>query len=336
MNIKEVAKMANVSVATVSRVINNNPKVKISTKEKINDIIKQFNYIPNSFAVKLSKRVSERVIGIIVPDVSNVFFSEMVDSISKRASEENFTLLLCNTEENPEKEKKFIELMLDYRVKGLIFIPSKNKSENIDFYIKEFKSQDIPIVLLDRELENLDLDGVFLNNFETSYLIASELFKKRDFVYYISGPLDIQSSVQRYLGFKKSVADFNISLGKYAEKIGDFKFQSGYELGTEILKKHKEEQLTVYLANNSMALGFLKAMKENRHGIKTITLAIFEISEILEILLDDENFITCQIPNKNMAKSAFEILLEKIEKNTSNDSGKKKIYFSPLVINKLK
>lgn len=333
MTIREIAKLAEVSVATVSRVINNNLKVKEGTRKKINKIIEEYNYIPNSNAVKLSKKNNEEVIGLIVPDIGNIFFAEMVEVISNKAEEKKFILLLCNTNEEPEKEAKFLKLLLEYRVKGVIYIPSKYKNIEALSEVGEVERQNIPIILLDREMDGLDIGGVFLDNFQTSYTISKELFQlKIEEIHYLSGPLDTHSGLDRYLGFKKAAEETKI---RYKLEVGDFKFESGYKFGSKILKNYEGEDLTIFIANNSMALGFLKALKRSPKKIERVVIAIFEISEILDIILDSKNYIACKMPNKNMAELAFEMLIKKIENKNYENLKNKKIYYNPLIINKL-
>lgn len=333
MTIREIAKLAEVSVATVSRVINNDAKVKEVTRKKINNIIKEYNYTPNSNAVKLSKKNNEKVIGLIVPDIGNSFFAEMVDIISSKAGEEEITLLLCNTGEEPIKEIKFLDLLLEYRVQGLIYIPSKKKNIEISSKIKEFEVQNIPIVLLDREVENLDIGGIFLDNFQASYMLAREILRsENENIHYLSGPLDTHSGLNRYLGFKKAVKESNRN---YSISIGDFKFESGYQFGLNILERYKCNELAVYIANNSMALGFMKALKKKNIKNDEIRMAIFEISEVLDIVLDSKNYVACKIPNKNMAEAAFEMLKKKIEYKNWGKSENQKIYYNPLIINRM-
>lgn len=337
MNIKEIAKLANVSVATVSRVINNDSKVKVTTKEKVEQIMKQFNYTPNSYATRLSKGVIDQTIGLIVPDVSNILFSEMIEVISSRAEKENITVLLCNTNGEYEKEKKFIELFIDYRVKGIIYIPGKYKANYNYNFLNEIESRDIPTVFLDREIEGFNFDGVFLDNYTISYNITNEILKNNyKNIYFISGPLDISSGQDRFLGFKDAINECKICTENYEVKYGDFTFNSGYELGEEILKNHKSDELVIYIANNTMALGFLKILKKYSKKFNKIVIGVFGISEVLDMMLDDENYITCKVPNKEIAEKSFDILLDKINSlNKKNNQQRRKILYSSVIINKL-
>ncbi|WP_432205611.1 LacI family DNA-binding transcriptional regulator (plasmid) [Cetobacterium somerae] len=336
MNIKEIAKLANVSVATVSRVINKDSKVKSATKEKVESIMKQFKYTPNSHAIRLSKGVKDKTIGLIVPDVGNILFSEMVETICSRAEKENITILLCNTNGDYEKEKKFIKLLMEYRVKGVIYISGKYVSQKNYSFLNEIRKQNIPIVFLDRKIEGFDFDGVFLDNYEISYNLTKTLLKiKTKKIYFISGALEISSAYDRFLGFKNAIEQNNNFETTYEIKYGDFKFNSGYELGEEILKNHKDEELTIYVANNTMALGFFKILKKYSKNFKKVIIGIFGTSEILDLLLEDQKYVTCKVQNKEIAEKSFEILLKKIENPDLQNENKKYILYNSAIINKL-
>ncbi|MGL4655675.1 MAG: LacI family DNA-binding transcriptional regulator [Sarcina sp.] len=335
MNIKKIAELANVSVATVSRVINNDSKVKKSTKEKIENIISQFNYTPNCHATRLSKGVADKTIGLIIPDVSNILFSEMVEVISNCAEKENITILLCNTNGEYQKEKKFIELFIDYRVKGIVYIPGKFETNKEYDFLKEVELQNMPLVFLDREVDGFNFDGVFLDNFNISYNITKEILKNNyNKLYFISGSLDISSGKNRYLGFKSAMEKHKRNLDTYEIKYGDFKFESGYQLGKEILKNHTSDELVIYVANNTMALGFLKILKKYKSKFKKIIIAVFGISEVLDMLLDDENYITCKVPNKEIAEKSFHTLIDKIKNQNKKNIRNKKIFYSTTIIKK--
>lgn len=335
MNIKKIAELANVSVATVSRVINKDLKVKKSTKEKVENIINQFNYTPNCHATRLSRGIGDQTIGLIVPDVGNILFSEIVEVISRHAEKEKMTMLLCNTNEEYEKEKNFIEVLIDYRVKGIIYIPGKFKSNKDYNFLKKAEIQNIPIVFLDREIEGIAFDGVFLDNYNISFNITKELLKaNHNKIYFISGPLDISSGKNRYLGFKTAMEKHKKNSLNYEVKYGNFKFESGYQLGGEILKNHNDDEIVIYIANNTMALGFLKIFKKYKNKYKKIKIAIFGISEVLDMLLDDEECITCKVPNKDIAEKAFHILRNKIKKLDKQNNKYKKIFYNTTIIKK--
>ncbi|MGL5639021.1 MAG: LacI family DNA-binding transcriptional regulator [Cetobacterium sp.] len=337
MNIKEIARLAGVSVATISRVLNNDPKVKDTTKEKVEQVMSEFNYKPNSHAVRLSKRIGDRIIGLIVPDVENVLFSEMIEVVSSCAAKEDVTILFFNTNGEYEKEKKVMNLLIDYRVKGIIYIPGKYDSSRSYSFLKKIEKNNIPTVFLDREIEGFNFDGVFLDNYRISYSMTTEILKNtKDKIYFISGLLDVSSGHERFLGFQKAIQDNLNSNIEFEVKYGNFKFDSGFKLGEEILKNHKGKELVVYLANNRMALGFLKALRKYTQKFERVIIGVFGISEVLDMLLDHENHITCKVPNKEIAEKSFEILLEKINNPNQRDEKRKKILYSSVIVNRIR
>jgi len=295
----------------------------------------QFNYTPNCHASRLSRGVVDKTVGLIVPDVSNILFSEMVEVISNLAEKENITILLFNSNGEYEKEKKFIELLIDYRAIGIIYIPGKFQEKKDYNFLKEVELRNVPIVFLDREIEGFNFSGVFLDNYNISYNMTKEILKnKPKKIYFISGSLDISSGKNRYLGFKGAMESFKNSSTTCEIKYGNFKFESGYTLGEEILKNHKSDELTIYIANNTMTLGFLKILRTYKNKFKKIIIGVFGISEVLDMLLDNENYITCKVPNKEIAEKSFFILMEKI-KNQNNESVKnKKIFYSTTILKK--
>ena len=133
MRIQDIARLANVSVATVSRVINNNNNVKEETKERINQIIKENNYYPNIIARNLSKN-ENNTIGVIVPDIKNLYFASIMDGIVDEANNRNLNIILGCSNENFKLQKKYIELFIEQRVKGIIIAVTQNSYDKINVF----------------------------------------------------------------------------------------------------------------------------------------------------------------------------------------------------------
>ena len=166
MKIQDIARLANVSVATVSRVINNNDNVREETKERINRIIKENNYYPNVIARNLSKN-ENNTIGIIIPDIKNLYFASIMDGIVNEANRRNLNIILGCSNENFELQEKYIELFIEQRVKGIIIAVTQNSYDKIDFF--NHTSSKIPLVLIDRKIDK-QMPGVFFENFQFTEL----------------------------------------------------------------------------------------------------------------------------------------------------------------------
>ena len=311
MRIQDIARLANVSVATVSRVINNNNNVKEETKERINQIIKENNYYPNIIARNLSKN-ENNTIGVIVPDIKNLYFASIMDGIVDEANNRNLNIILGCSNENFKLQKKYIELFIEQRVKGIIIAVTQNSYDKINFF--EQISSKIPLVLIDRKIDK-QMPGVFFENFYSSYGVIEKFIKHgKKKIGFLAGPQTISTAKERLDGYKKALKDNGIKYDKELVLYGDFTLESGYNLGKEILKR---EINAIYISNNSMTLGFLKALKELNINPESMEIATFEDNEIIRFI--DEKIVSYDIPFSELSKKSIEIL-ESLLKNDILDT----------------
>jgi len=311
MRIQDIARLANVSVATVSRVINNNNNVKEETKERINQIIKENNYYPNIIARNLSKNENNTV-GVIVPDIKNLYFASIMDGIVDEANNRNLNIILGCSNENFKLQKKYIELFIEQRVKGIIIAVTQNSYDKINFF--EQISSKIPLVLIDRKIDK-QMPGVFFENFYSSYGVIEKFIKHgKKKIGFLAGPQTISTAKERLDGYKKALKDNGIKYDKKLVLYGDFTLESGYNLGKEILKR---EINAIYISNNSMTLGFLKALKELNINSESMEIATFEDNEIIRFI--DEKIVSYDIPFSELSKKSIEIL-ESLLKNDILDT----------------
>jgi len=311
MRIQDIARLANVSVATVSRVINNNNNVKEETKERINQIIKENNYYPNIIARNLSKN-ENNTIGVIVPDIKNLYFASIMDGIVDEANNRNLNIILGCSNENFKLQKKYIELFIEQRVKGIIIAVTQNSYDKINFF--DQISLKIPLVLIDRKIDK-QMPGVFFENFYSSYGVIEKFIKHgKKKIGFLAGPQTISTAKERLDGYKKALKDNGIKYDKKLVLYGDFTLESGYNLGKEILKR---EINAIYISNNSMTLGFLKALKELNINPESMEIATFEDNEIIRFI--DEKIVSYDIPFSELSKKSIEIL-ESLLKNDILDT----------------
>ena len=311
MRIQDIARLANVSVATVSRVINNNNNVKEETKERINQIIKENNYYPNIIARNLSKNENNTV-GVIVPDIKNLYFASIMDGIVDEANNRNLNIILGCSNENFKLQKKYIELFIEQRVKGIIIAVTQNSYDKINFF--DQISSKIPLVLIDRKIDK-QMPGVFFENFYSSYGVIEKFIKHgKKKIGFLAGPQTISTAKERLDGYKKALKDNGIKYDKELVLYGNFTLESGYNLGKEILKR---EINAIYISNNSMTLGFLKALKELNINSESMEIATFEDNEIIRFI--DEKIVSYDIPFSELAKKSIEIL-ESLLKNDILDT----------------
>ena len=211
--IKDVAKMANVSVATVSRYLNNNSYVGLKSKEAIEQAIRALDYKPNLIARSLSTKQMQ-TIGLIVPDIMNPFFPELARAIEDTALNAGFTVFLCNSDEQAEKELHYIESLQQKYIAGFIIASNQLTSE-------QYCKLNVPIVLLDRGYEN-NLPSVASNNQLGAEMATAYLLKRNvKELAFFSGPKNLEPMQQRLTGFKQALGEKKIKTHIF-ESLFDF------------------------------------------------------------------------------------------------------------------
>jgi LacI family transcriptional regulator len=254
---KEVAKLAGVSVATVSRVLNNKPNVSPELRSKVLEAVQELNYQRNRVARSLRVRTSQ-IIGLIISDIQNPFFTSVVRGVEDVAYDHGYTLLLCNSDEDPAKERLYIDTMLAERVAGVIVSPVAE----VDNYSSVPLRAGVPIVAMDRRMRDLDVDTVVVNNVEGAYRAVSHLIELGNHrIGFIGGPSQTTTGKERQEGYKRALAEHGIKLDQGLIRIGDFKQDSGYQRACELLEMD-DPPMAIFAANNLMTLGALNAIHE--------------------------------------------------------------------------
>lgn len=260
-NIKDVAKRANVSITTVSHIINKTRYVSDELTERVNKAMEELDYQPNSLARGL-RSGKTKIIGLVIPDISNQFFAEISRKIEDRGFEIGYSVILCNTDDDPNKEKIYIDVLTGKKVEGIIFISTIVESNNLEKTIES----NIPIVVVDRDIKDIDSDLILVDNSiggykATKYLL--ELGHKR--IACIAGPSRITPSAQRVGGYKKALEEAKIPFDADLVVDGDFRYESGNKAMRKLLAL-PEPPTAVFACNDMMALGAFQAINDS--GLK--------------------------------------------------------------------
>ena len=205
MNIIDIAKIAGVSTATVSRVINHSGKVKEETRERIQEVIDEYNYVPNAIARSLCMK-DRFSIGVILPDIKNEFFSDVIQGITEITEQSIYNILFFNTDERNEVEHDYLKVVASERLKGLLISPVSDHDEVTAAELKHLEKSGVPVVLIDRNLEGKQFDGIFVKNFEGAYdgvqALINEGHKK---IAIITGPGNSLPGKERLRGYIKAM-----------------------------------------------------------------------------------------------------------------------------------
>ncbi|RYL94560.1 catabolite control protein A [Sporolactobacillus sp. Y61] len=256
--IYDVAREAGVSMATVSRVVNGNPNVKPTTRKKVSEAIKRLGYRPNAVARGLASKKTTTV-GVIIPDISSVFFSELARGIEDIATMYKYNIILCNSDQNKDKEIRLIQTLLGKQVDGIVFMGGKVTDEHIE----EFTQSTVPVVLAATVDINNKIPSVNIDYEKAVYDAVSHLIEsghKR--VGFISGLLEVPiSGVYKLNGYKKALADHEITFDESLLTVGDYTYESGKEAMAQFLA-HGNPPTAVFVDSDEMAIGAIHEIQD--------------------------------------------------------------------------
>jgi len=298
--IKDVAKMAHVSVATVSRVINQKGYVNIETKQMVLDAIKELNYVPNELARSLFQKKSS-IIAVVVPHLTSYYFAELLEIIEDMIVNLDYRLMVCNSHDDPEKESKYLKIFDQYNIDGLILISNTHR-------IDDYKKLEIPIVEIDHKLSE-DIPSITSNNYQGGKLAAEKLVsggcKK---IIHFRGPSDLMTVVQRTEGFKEILNANNVNSFSYDL---DFKVPSALEIENVILSNLDCDG--IFCDSDLIAIHAIQALrKANRNVPDDVQVIGFDDIELAEVF--EPGITTINQPTKLIADYAVKSLMKLIKK----------------------
>ncbi len=255
--LKDVADHAQVSRATVSRVLNHNPRVAEDLRERVLESIHLLGYQPNRAARRLRASSSD-VLGLIISDIENPFFISVVRGVEDAAYASQMSVVLCNTDEDPVKQQMYLRVMQAERVAGLIISPTSADEEFI-----ELRQLGIPIILLDRRTDKFETDAVTIDNVGGAYLATKHLIDcGYERIGMIGGSPYLTTGRERYEGYRKALHAAGMKIDEKLIKVGNFKTDTGYALAKEFIASPQPPR-AIFVANNLMTLGTLRALREN-------------------------------------------------------------------------
>ncbi len=308
ITIKDIAAEANVSTTTVSRVINNKPDVSESTKEKIKKIMETHNYKPNKIARGLVMKKT-KTIGLIIPDISNPFFPEIIKGVENKAKQLGYSVIICDTDNQIMEEITSIDLLLSQQVDGMITALSTD-------VIDEFNNSNLdnfPIVQLDRNIPQLDYPTVSINNKLSAYKAGQHLINLgHKSIVHVTGELKTKTAQDRLFGFKEVLRANNIEINEENIIKGDFSRESGFNAFVKMVEWGLPS--AVFFANDLMAIGAYEAADKYNISIPEDISIIghdgISFSEVVKPRLT-----TMVQPKKELGEIAAELLINIIKKN---------------------
>lgn len=323
--IYDVAKKAGVSITTVSRVINNHPYVKESTRKKVEAFLEDMHYIPNSNASSLVSK-STNTIAIIVPDVTNNFFTTLLRGTEDKANQNGFAVILGNTDEDINKEQTYIRMFIERRVDGIIIDSVSAKGENLKAVLKH----KIPLVLIDREVEGLSVDYVGSDNQVGAQKIVDYLIDLgHERIALISASQEISVFKKRTEGYLTSLSKAGLPINENYIKYGSKPVKDvGYLLTRDLLTEDSPPT-AIFAANNFLAIGAYNAFREANLTVpEDIAIVCYDVYGSDSVI--NPFFTSINQPAYMMGQIAVDLLIRQIKDN--NPSPTKVLLESDLCI----
>ncbi len=309
VTIKDIAKKLKLHHSTVSRALRNDPRVNAGTREKVVALAEKMQYYPNTVALNLRDRKS-KTIGLIVPSIHHHFFSHIISTITNLAYAEGYTVMICQTNEDPEQENLVIQALVQNRVAGVIASVSKETTDPSGF--RKFKQNDIPLVFFDRVLENMDATKVVVHNYRGVYE-ALKLMIQSGYsrIAHITGGLDINVFRDRFKAYKDALHDHGLTFNQdYVVDIGLTK-ECGIQ-ATERLLNLKNPPDLVFTVAFALASGvILQARRMNVDIPEKLGLLGMGEDPLSTVLCP--SVTTIEQPRAILAQRAFCLLFERMQ-----------------------
>jgi len=310
LTLSELSNELRLSKTLVSMVLNgkgDQHKISTKTQELVLKKAKELNYNPDSFARKLRTGKSH-LIGLIIPDISNIFFARLARVIEDTLRKQKYNLIILSTDENPERERGLIDLLLSWQVDGFIVAPCQEKP---DYFLELTKNEDLPFVFIDRHYNNNKLSKVIINNEESATKAVEFLVqkKKKSITYFNLTPSHLSSLAERRKGFSSTAKKHKIP-----HEVVDINYNS-IEKDLEkyfVLNKKRNKPDAFLTANNNIAIPLLQLLERNSLlKTKPIEICSFDDHPAFEISTPKVSAIAQ--PVDDIAKKAAQLLLQKLK-----------------------
>lgn len=324
--LKDIAKKTGVSITAVSLILNGREcRLSENTKKLVTDTARQMNYRPNRLALGLITKKTN-TIGLIIPDISNMFFGELAKGVEDEAQMRGYNVIFCNTNDNAQKDSEYVNVLTDRGVDGIIISVSSHGTDgDRKKLVTALKEKNMPVVMVDRQYDGINSISVLLNYKLGAYLAMKHLIELgHKKIGCITGPLSIISAKERFEGYKDILKEAGIKYDNSIVYEGDYHTESGFSGAEKLIKRGVT---AVFACNDMMAYGVYKYLKQSRlkipDDISVVGFDDIQFSELLDVPLT-----TVHQPVYKMGREACLRLIESLNGNVVNNS----ITFEPALI----
>ncbi|MDR1932935.1 MAG: LacI family transcriptional regulator [Spirochaetales bacterium] len=313
VTILEVARKAKVSITTVSRVLNNSShKVNKRTREQVLKTVKELDYRPNALAKSLLKKCS-MTIGVIIPDISNPYYAEIVRGIQDAADRAGYSVLIQNSDLKAERIIQSVYELREKHADGVIFAGGVFHENNLISAMKNLSSRAVVIGRFEGDLPAVRIDNEYAAFIAVQHLV--ELGHSK--IAFVNGATDSSTMADRLQGFMNALVHFNCPLRKEFVVMGALTLSGGYAQVKSLLKK-KQRPSAIIMANDQMAFGAVKAIKEAKLLIPE-DVAVVGFDNVPLCSYFEPSITSIEIPRYNLGQAAMELLIELIAGNAPKE-----------------
>lgn len=314
--IEDVARLAGLSRTTVSRVMNNHPYVSEEKKKRVKEAMRELGFVPNSAARRLRNQKTE-IIAVLVPRVTNPFFSKLIESLEMKAAEKNYRLIICQTHYNSQKELSYIDLLRTKQVDGIIICSMLNKWEDLEPALIYG-----PIVFCNEFDESIEAPGVRFNQSQGAYLAVRHLIQQgHERMIFCSGHVNTNIAKQREVGILRALHEAGILLSKQTFLSNAYELEDGYRIFHDWLNL-SQKPTAIFAGGDEIAAGII--IEAKRHNISMPEeLAIVGFDNQAISVISQPSITTINQPVELLAGKVIEIIIDKVKLKNYNQ---KEIY----------
>ena len=286
--------------------INNTGYISSETRENVKIAIAELGYVPNVLARSLrSKRTN--TLALVITDITNPFFTIMARAVEDTAAMAGYNVIFCNTDESEEKENKYLHLLLQKQVDGILLVPANSASKSVEFILE----QGTPVVVLDRRIPINGIDVVRCDSFDGGYQLTRLLLSLgHRHIAVLNGSIDVSTSQDRLAGYKKAMEEAGMEADEQQFYYGNFTQARGYEMTQQALSK-QPRPTALFAANNMIAIGTLWALRDMGLNVPE-DMAVVSFDDLPENLVAYPFLTAATQPAYEMSKVATELLINRL------------------------
>jgi LacI family transcriptional regulator len=305
--IKDVAALAGVSFTTVSHVLNDTRPVSADARRRVLAAVEEIGYLPSAVARSLRKSET-KIVGVLVPNVNNPFFAELVVGVEECCRLAGYSVFLCNSDNDPKRQQQYMRTLLEKRIDGLLLSSAGDAAA----LARIFKLATVPSVTVDRLVPGARADRVSVNNADGAYKAVKHLLDLgHRHIACISGPAEFEVTGERVDGWRRAQMDMGVTPDESLLIESDFSSAGGYEAARSLLRA-RSAMTALFASNDMMALGALRAAAEM--GLKVpqqLSIVGFDDVELSSFVYPALTTVGCSI--KELGREAARVLIDRIE-----------------------